>query len=206
MANALRLAAVGGLAAFLAAQAVPAANARIVVQEKISYYPISGRTGVELGKAMIAGGPRAIHMRHAIAATATRFDFLDPKFVTEKGRCAVKDLTVKLTITYHYPKWGNEGSGSAPLRRAWRAFYDELKRHEQTHGRIARKYASRVEREMKRMSGTVAFGCNDFGNWTQIRMKALSARLKEEQAAFDRLEDRKASKISRLQTSLLQSR
>lgn len=185
--------------------AVPSADAKVVVQEKVTYYPISGRTGIDLGKAMVQGGARAINMRHAIAATATRFDFLNPKLAVENGRCVVKDVTVKLTITYHYPKWGNPGGASGRLRQAWKSFYAELLRHERTHGRIARKYAGRVENELKRMSGTVAFGCRDFGGWSQARMKAISAQLKNEQAAFDTREDRRNSKITRLQVVLLKS-
>jgi predicted secreted Zn-dependent protease len=187
-------------------QGLPEAQAKIVIREKITYYPVRGRTGIDLGRAMVKSGPKAVHMRHAIAATATKFDFTDAKLAVENGRCVVKDVTVKLTLTYYYPKWHRQSGTSTGLRRAWKAFYGELVRHEKTHGRIAKKYASRLEKELKNMSGTVAFGCRDFGRWSLMRMKAMAAQLKIEQAAFDTREDSKSSKITRLQVVLLKSK
>ncbi len=183
-----------------------AADAKLVVRERIVTYPIKGRTGIELGKAMVVLGPKHTHMRGAVATTATKFEFLDPVLRVENGRCVVKDVTVKLTITYQFPKWTNASVSSTKLRRAWKTFYAELSRHEKTHGRIARKYGALVERELKRMSGTQVFGCRDFGQWSKLRFASLAARLKNEQAAFDRREEQRNSKISRLQLSLFKTR
>lgn len=208
-ANHLRLLVGICLAAGLLACQAPWANraqAKIIVQEKVSYYAVKGRSGLDLGKAMVAGGAKVINLRHAIAATVSKFDFLEPKVAVENGRCIVKDVTVKLTLTYYFPKWHGKNGKSRQVRQAWDAFYQELVRHEKTHGRIARNFAGKIEAELKRLSGTVRFGCKDFGSWSNVRFNLLSRQLKAEQAAFDRREDLKTSRISRLQTTLLRAK
>ena len=201
-----RILAVLLLAAGAALAQAAGASAKVVVVEAVKYYPVNGRNGFDLSKAMLAGGARTINLRHAIAATATKFDFINPKLVVKNGRCVVRDVTVKLTITYYFPKWRAKAGTSSRVRRAWKVFYAALVRHEHTHGRIAKKYAPRVERELKQLSGTVMFGCRDFGRMADVRFKSLSAQLKAQQAAFDQREDRKTSQISRLQINLLKAK
>lgn len=181
------------------------AAARIVVIEKVAYYPVSGLNGLDLGRAMLKGGARTINLRDAIAATTTTFDFSKPVVAVEHGRCVVKSINVHLRILYQFPKWNGRGRASRSLRRNWDAFYAELVRHEHEHGRIAKKYAKRVEQEMLRLSGTVAFGCRDFGRFSEMRFNALVAQLKQAQLAFDRREDLPTSRITRLQVRLLKT-
>jgi predicted secreted Zn-dependent protease len=182
------------------------ALARIVVTENVSYYSIKGLNGTDLGRSMLRGGARTINLRHAIAATVTSFDFTDPKLAIEHGRCVVKNVTVHLKITYQFPKWSGRRHASGKLRHNWDAFYAALVRHEHTHGQIAKKFAKKIEREMLNLSGTVVFGCRDFGAFSKMRFSALSRQLKQLQLAFDRREDRPTSHISRLQAALLRSR
>lgn len=182
-----------------------AASAEIVVTEKVNHYAVSGVSGRDLGRSMLRGGARTINLRHAIAATTTRFDFTDPVLAVERGRCVVKAITVRLSIEYQLPKWTGRHKANARLRRSWDAFYAELVRHEQTHGRIAREFARRIERELLRLSGTQAFGCSDFGAFSEARFAALSAELRRQQLAFDRRENQSNSTISRLQLALLET-
>lgn len=189
---------------FLAGASQPAL-AKILVSEEVKYYTVNGLNGLDLGRSMLRGGARTIHLRDAIAATTTEFDFLNPKLAIENGRCVVKSVTIHLKITYQFPKWRTKGSAPATVRKHWDAFYAELVRHERRHGQIAKKFAGKVEREMLRLAGTAAFGCNDFGAFTSARFNALSNQLKQLQIAFDRRENRSTSRIFRLQLTLLKS-
>ena len=182
-----------------------AAMAKIVVSEQIKYYSVSGLNGFDLGRSMLRGGKRSINLRDAIAATTTEFDFLDRVLAIENGRCVVKDVTVHLKITYQFPKWQAKARASKAVRRNWDAFYAELVRHERTHGSIAKSFVKKVEREMLRLSGTAAFGCHDFGAFSDARFNALSNQLKMQQIAFDKRENLSTSRISRLQSALLKS-
>jgi len=191
---------------FLALAMAFPAMAELRVAESTQYYPVNGRNGIDLGRAMLRGGAQRINLRHAIAATTTRFDFTDPKIDVKNGRCIVKAVTVKLYITYQLPQWQARGGASPAVRRAWDAFYKELVVHEKTHGRIARDFAKIVKRELKKLSGTVAYRCRDFGRLSEGRFAALAADLKGRQAAFDRRENLPSSRISRLQTALLKAK
>lgn len=183
----------------------PPANADVVVKEETRFYPITGNNGRELSREMLRGGGQQINLRHAIAATATRFDVGEADIGVEGGRCVVKDVTVTLHITYLYPKWESRGRASKQLRAAWDRFYAELQRHERTHGRIAQEGAAELEKELKRTSGTVLFGCNDFGRFSMLRINALVHRLKQRQLAFDRRENLRTSRITQLQVALIQT-
>lgn len=181
------------------------AHAKVVVKEETTFYTVKGNNGRELSRAMLRGGGEQINLRHAIAATATRFDVGEADIAVEGGRCVVKNVTVTLHITYLYPKWAARGRASKQLRNVWDRFYAELQRHERTHGKIAREGARELEKELKRTSGTVLFGCNDFGRFSTLRINALVNSLKRRQLSFDRRENLRTSRITQLQVALIQT-
>jgi predicted secreted Zn-dependent protease len=195
-----------GAALGVAALLVPAAaSAKIVVKESVKYYSVKGRDGLEVSKAMLAGGSRNINMHHAIAATSTRFSLSDAEVGIKNGRCVVNDVKVTLDIVYLYPKWSMKASAGRNVRKAWDTFYAELLKHEQTHGKIAKAAAARIEKELKSLSGTVALGCKDFGKFADRRFNKIAAELKQQQLAFDARENRDSSKITKLQIALLKA-
>ncbi|HSO48860.1 MAG TPA: DUF922 domain-containing protein, partial [Rhizobiaceae bacterium] len=164
-----------GAALCAMAALVPAdASAKVVVKENVKYYSVKGRSGIEVSKAMLVGGARNINMRHAIAATTTRFSISDAKVGVKNGRCVVEDVKVTLNIEYLYPKWSSVNQAKPRVRKAWDSFYAELLKHERTHGAIAKKAAARMEKELKGLSGTVALGCRDFGRFADQRFEKIS--------------------------------
>ena len=182
------------------------ATAEIIVRESTRYYHVHGSDGFEVSRAMLSGGSRNINMRHAIAATSTKFSLGEADIGVKNGRCVVTDVEVRLEIEYLYPKWASKASASGSVRRTWDSFYAELLKHEQTHGKIAKKAASRMEKELKKLSGTVALGCRDFGRSADRRFQRIADELKREQLAFDARENRQESRISKLQIALLKAK
>lgn len=189
----------------VAALAPTVASAKVVVKENVKYYPVKGRSGIEVSKAMLVGGARNINMRHAIAATTTRFSISDAKVGVRNGRCVVEDIQVTLKIEYLYPKWSSVNQAKPKVRKAWDSFYAELLKHERTHGAIAKKAAARMEKELKGLTGTVALGCRDFGRFADQRFEKISEDLRRQQIAFDARENKGSSKITKLQISLLKA-
>jgi predicted secreted Zn-dependent protease len=192
--------------ALVLALAPAGALAKISVSENTSYYSVRGRTGIDLGRAMLSGGQRAIRLNHAIAATATRFSFRDPVIRIEGGRCVLKDVNVVLEIAYKYPRWEGRDQASASVRAAWDTFLAELQRHERTHGAIARSFADRIAAQMRSLHGDLAVDCRNFGDNARRKFEQLAASLKAEQAAFDAREQLASSKISQLQLRLIKSK
>jgi len=184
----------------------PAANAKVTVSERTTYYSVRGDSGGQLGKALLTGGYGAINVAQAIAATASRLSL--PVFRTEvkNGRCVVTNVTVALNITYRFPKWSDRGRASNRVRGAWEVFYRELVRHEHQHGAISRQHADRLERELKRLSDTGSFGCQSLKRMATVSFDKWSKKLKKAQVLFDRLEDSDMSKITRLQLALFKAK
>jgi predicted secreted Zn-dependent protease len=182
------------------------ASAEIIIRESTRYYQVHGSDGFEVSRAMLSGGSRNINMRHAIAATSTKFSLGEADIGVKNGRCVVEDVEVRLEIEYLYPKWASKASASSSVRRTWDNFYAELLKHEQMHGKIAKKAASRMEKELKKLSGTVALGCRDFGRSADRRFQRIAEELKREQLAFDARENRRESRISKLQVALLKAK
>ena len=100
MTHAIRLATQALLAVIVLSVWVGMADAKVVVSESVTTYAIKGKTGIDLGKQMVVHGPKHIHMHRAVAATATKFQFLDPVLKVENGRCVVKDVTVKRAAVF----------------------------------------------------------------------------------------------------------
>jgi predicted secreted Zn-dependent protease len=178
------------------------ASADVIVREQTKYFPVDGSNGFELSRSMLDGGRKRINMRHAIAATESSYSIGEADIAIKRGRCVVESIDVRVDLTYHFPRWTRQSQASAKLRRAWDQFYVELVRHEKQHGAIAKQGAAELERLLKRTSGTVAFGCNDFGAFAAMRLEAAARRIEQRQRAFDRRENFSSSKISRLQVRL----
>jgi predicted secreted Zn-dependent protease len=182
------------------------APAKIIVKESTKYYPINGKNGVELGRSMIKGAAGLTNKRDAIAATAAEYHIGETDIAVRNGRCVVLDVDLVLDLTYHLPRWKNEKSAKPRLRAIWRDFNTELVRHEKTHGEIAKQGAKELEGALKKLSGTVAFNCKDFGAFAKARLGLLANRLQMRHDIFDRRENYANSTISRLQISLIQTR
>lgn len=189
--------------ALLAGIAVNPVYAKVIVKERTIYYPVNGKNGNELTESMLKGGKRNINLHHAIAATSTNYEIGDAEIEIDNRRCRVKKIDVIVEIKYVFPKWNGSSRATPELRAAWNKFYKELVRHEKTHGKIAKEGAKQLERELQRISGTVALGCNDFGAFSEVRLNAIGRLLKSRQDAFDMREDFITSRISRLQATLI---
>lgn len=181
------------------------AEAGVKVKTKTSYYSIKGRDGKALNASMLRGGGSRIKLNHAVAATETEIEFGEPKVVVKGGRCVVEDVDVILKIRYIYPKWVNKGRASGEMRKRWNSFWRELKRHEENHGAIALAGAKSLERELKKMNGSVAIGCANFGSMAGIRLKNVIRKTAIAQRNFDRREYAASSKISKLQRMLFEA-
>lgn len=195
-----------GVCAAVAVFALPSVGlADVVVSQKTEYYQVRGKNGLELSREMLRGGRRNISLRHAIAATATRFQVQGGQVVVRDGRCVVEGVKIRLDIGYYYPKWAKSGPTSAALRRAWNTFYDELIRHEETHGRIARQGAQQMLDELRNVSSDARFRCFNFRQKANMVFNRVSRQIKQRQLAFDRKESRRTSRISQLQMALMKT-
>lgn len=181
------------------------AAAKVIVTEKTKYYNVKGNNGFELSRQMLKGGRQNISLRHAIAATATNYSLSNADVTLKNGKCVVSNVSVKLEITYLYPKWVSQGGTSSTVRRNWQRFYAELLKHEGTHGAIAKQGARQVEQKIMQVKATPFRGCSDFRRKALTAFKTTTNVIRRRQMAFDRKEGNPKSRISQLQVALIKS-
>ena len=194
------------LGAALSLSHVASAEARVIVREKTKYYSVYGKDGRSLYASIRKRGARGAGARHAIATTRSKMDLRNVKSGVRGRNCVIKDADLVLDLTYSYPRWRNQRKASARTRAAWSRFFARVKRHEETHGRIAKKYAARILREMKRQKSSVRSGCRDRNGRNARRLSRLLIGLQKEQLRFDRREARSFSRIRRLERALATAR
>ena len=90
-------------------------------------------------------GPRQGFTTRFMAQTAYKAGW---KFDWQKraGACRIANASAVLTITYTYPEVSSPMS--ADLRHRWNRFIAGVRRHEETHGRIAREMVAAAERQL----------------------------------------------------------
>ena len=177
------------------------AAAKVVVRERTRYYTVSGKTGAQLLASIGRRGSRGAGARHAIATTQIAMQ-TKVKPVIRGSRCVYANTTVILNLTYRYPRWKGERRASPRVRKAWKQFLARVVAHERNHGRIAKKYAARIDREFRRTSRSVRSGCADRGGRQARRFARLMAAHDREHRRFDRRESRASARVRRLQRAL----
>jgi predicted secreted Zn-dependent protease len=175
------------------------ASAAVSVKAKTVTYNISGKNGAALLAVMDRRGPKHGFLTHAIAQTAYTVSWnIDWR---ERGdSCRIGNAAAVLSITYTFPQVS--GQMSPGLERHWARFMAGVRRHEQTHGRIARQMVNEAERSLSGLFDGDDPGCRR----TQVEVKrviaAVYAKYEARQVAFDQVEHAAGGNVERLVTRL----
>ena len=173
------------LAACLSALlAFPALAASI--ERTYSYFSIGGTTLEEIERELERRGPK-LDSTGTTHPGATRMQFTTNVTYGQTGnRCSVVNARVTVKATVILPRWRRPRAADDDTRFIWDTLSADIKRHEDTHVRIARSHALELERELKQIRNH--FSCEA----AQARGEAKTAEILEkhdrEQAAFDRVE------------------
>lgn len=178
--------------------AVPA-HAGVKIVEKTSNYRISGRTGAELIAQMDRRGPRHGFLTRAIAQTRYSVSWTIEWGESRKA-CRIKSIDGDLAITYFYPTVTS--SMSPDLKRRWSHFMTGVRRHESTHGTLARQMAKAVERSLSGLSVRNDPGCGKARREAKRRMQAIYDDYEARQVRFDKREHRNGGPVEKLITAL----
>jgi predicted secreted Zn-dependent protease len=175
-----------------------AARPQITLTER--YYPVRGTTGLELIEEMDRIGPKQGFMSHAIAQTVYSLQY-GADYSASGGVCRVKKTRVKLDITQIFPKLVDRPSPS--LARRWKRFMAGVRRHEDTHVRIARDLAHVSERTILRTVTRDDPNCRRMRALLKRTIRGIYADYDARQNAFDRKEHRRGGHIDRLVMALV---
>jgi predicted secreted Zn-dependent protease len=176
-----------------------AADASVKVRTKTTTYRISGKSGDALLDAMDRKGPKHGFLTRAIAQTAYTVSW-EIDWRERAGSCRIANAAAVLTITYNYPEVSN--AMAAGLDRRWQRFMAGVRKHEETHGRLAREMVSAAERELTRLSVKNDRGCRKTQAEVKRRIAAVYEKYEARQVQFDEVEHSEGGNVERLVTRL----
>ena len=181
----------GLAAAALLALAIPA---QAKTTETTRYYDITGKTGMELFWDMNRRGPRHGFLTKAIAQTQFKTD-LRGEVVYRDGVCRTHKAGYTMQITYVYP---NPTSKLDPrLAKRWRAFQAHTIKHEQVHGRLARKLADDINRTLLNFKMADKQSCRKASAALSKQLDTMIITYNKAQRDFDKREHRKGGPVEK---------
>lgn len=179
------------------------AQASVKVKTNTTSYRISGKTGDALLDAMDRRGPKHGFLTRAIAQTAYTVSW-DIDWRERKGSCRITNAAAELTITYTYPEVSN--AMSPGLQRGWQRFLIGVRKHEQTHGRLARKMVDAAEKKIAGLSFSNDRGCRKTQAEVKRRIASVYDTYESRQVAFDNAEHAEGGNVERLVTKFSRSK
>ncbi|CAG0993670.1 MAG: DUF922 domain-containing protein [Rhizobiaceae bacterium] len=195
----LIIACIAGAACAVASSAA----AGVKVGVKTEHYEISGKSGEALVTAMDRKGPKHGFLARAIAQTRYEVGW-DLEWTEKAGKCRVRKVAGDLSITYIYPKVS--GPIDPALGKRWARFMSGVRKHEETHGAIARQMVSAAEKAIAKISTTGDPGCVRVRSEVKRRVNAVYAEYEKKQIRFDEVEHKDGGNVEKLVVSLLKKR
>jgi predicted secreted Zn-dependent protease len=184
------------------AAALPA-SAGVKVNLQTRTYPITGKSGAELVRAMDSNGPKRGFMTHAIAQTSYTVDW-ELKVTQDNGVCRLADATGTLNLTYTFPSVASPLSPA--LKRRWTRFLAGVRTHELTHGRIAGSMMRATAKSIRGLTQADDRFCIRTRHEAKRRINRIYAEYEAKQVAFDKREHGEGGHVEMLVDALVGKR
>jgi len=181
--------------AVIAAMSAPCAAASLT--RNYSYFAIQGNSLEELERQLHSKGPQLNGSPEGHPG-ATTMDFTSRiRYRQESNRCAIDDVDIVLRVDVTLPRWRNGRRADQELRLIWDTLASDIKRHEESHISIAKRYARLIEDTLRSLPRRRT--CEQLADDVRKSTDELLARHDEEQDQFDRVESMNfESRIQRL--------
>lgn len=108
----------------------------------------------------------------------------------------MKNVRVKMTITYTMPKLSNASRLSKRERRKWNKMYALLNKHERTHGLYYKQLAKKVRSAVRKLKPSR--NCRALEKRADAVIKKLSEQNKKRNQHFDDHDDRNYRRMERI--------
>lgn len=191
----MRMAFIAGLAAMSCTMWSGHSLADVKVNVRTTSYSIVGRTGSDLLAQMDRKGPKHGFLTRAIAQTRYTVNW-NISWKSDGRGCRVDKVQARLDITYSYPR---AVSAMAPsLRKKWNAFLRGVRKHEETHGTLARRMVDTAEASVAAVKASRDPRCRSAKAEVKRIISAAYSKYEAEQLAFDAREHRDDGNVARL--------
>ncbi|ADU62961.1 MAG: DUF922 domain-containing Zn-dependent protease [Pseudodesulfovibrio sp.] len=157
------------------------ALAAVIVTTKTEHYPVNGLTHKEIAENLKRQSPIVMDGRTFQAHTQSniRYEF---SWTRRNGRCAMKQATVFIDITYKYPRLAETPDNET--LRWWQGHLDKLAEHEQVHGKYALEAAHELDKALNSLSD---LDCATVKEVVKALGDATLESLQERQRTYDAL-------------------
>ncbi|MEO1748548.1 MAG: DUF922 domain-containing protein [Pseudomonadota bacterium] len=156
-----------------------------------SYYTISGQTSDELDRELRLRGPM---QGHAIAVAAIRFNPVAVIQEEAPDGCLFKTAKFRVEAKITLPRWKERNqTRDRDLRRAWDGLARYAKIHEDTHVKIAERFAKLLGEELEEIPAQ-----NDCRTLDRAAKKVVERTRRahtKAQNAFDAAEQRRLARL-----------
>jgi predicted secreted Zn-dependent protease len=152
---------------------------------KYVYYTIKGKSAPELYNAMIAKGPHVNGARAYASTSATSSQ--EGKLLPGK-QCRVIDYQFTIDFVIRLPRLADEKKLKGETKKRWEAFYNFLRRHEETHRAIWLDCAKELERQVSEIR---ADECEDVDRQAALLWDEIRAECNLKHDAFDTAEQKR---------------
>ncbi|MEO0542467.1 MAG: DUF922 domain-containing protein [Pseudomonadota bacterium] len=160
-------------------------------QVTTNYYFVSGQTSEELDRELRRRGPM---QGHAIAVAAIRFD---PVAVIQQetgNGCVFKTAKFRVQAEITLPRWKERNrSTDRDLRQAWDGLARYAKLHEDTHVKIAERFAKLLGEELEELPAQG--DCSKLDNVAKRVVERTRNAHNKAQNAFDAAEQRRLERL-----------
>ncbi len=120
------------------------------IRVEVNYYDVEGAGIAALWQSMRARGPRADGQPWAgHARWEVRWTY---QWREAHGGCRVDRVATELSIAYTLPRWTGRDAADPDMRSKWDRFSDNLRAHEEGHGRHGRQAAARIREALANLS------------------------------------------------------
>lgn len=157
-------------------------------------YAIASNTGEALLDSMDRNGPRHGLLARAMAQTRYKVNW-NTDWLKSGGRCRLKSADATLSIVYRYPELARPASRK--LERRWKAFMAGVRKHEEMHGKIARRMVLAAHNSVSRLARKNDLCARSQRQFERI-IDAVYAKYEARQARFDDLEHGEGGNVDRL--------
>ncbi len=179
------------------------AEAGVRTVAKVQTYRVTGDSGAALMRAMERNGPSQGFLARAIAQTRYSVAWELGWAVSDK-RCRLKSADVTLSVNYRFPQL--VGKAPPALRSRWARFMVGVRKHEETHGRIARQMVTSARTAALGLSVDNDPYCRKAKHQVGSIVRAVYNQYEKRQQRFDTLEHRPGGPVDRLVDALIGQR
>jgi predicted secreted Zn-dependent protease len=152
---------------------------------KYVYYPIKGKSAVELYDAMISKGP---HVNGAKAYASTSATSSQEGRLVAGEQCRVIDYKFTIEFVINLPRPESMKMLKGKTRQRWEAFSTFLRKHEETHRSIWLKCAKELEQQVRAIRED---DCDEVDRRAAELWETIRAQCNLKHDAFDAAEQKR---------------